>query len=307
MADHFVLHNDGGNEPDNSPMNPHNNPPMNPPGNAPGNAHGNFGPPPYVEPPLTLEYIRSDRNAVDARQAHGRASNHRQLTLEEKEHLSLIFTALKRTTHAPNPITVAGWHNFLNAILTCWTTRSAAPKNPVLPLKRFTETHIQVGTLKCDHPLSNAQLREGVRVQKDERKRGAPVFFGLTLDYETGSVLWTWRDAKCVGISSDHVRLDEVMNSHTIRREAMINYDSFELSRIREYNKALVIACARRAIKKWVEAGTGRDCDLEQSDTPSDLKYPMTAAVMARDEGRRLIAAAAEAAENVENISDDII
>jgi hypothetical protein len=295
MAEPFNHPSGGDNEP--------NNPPMNPPGNAPGNVD----PPQYVEPLLTLEYIRSDRNVVAARPAHGRANNHSQLILDEKEHLSLIFTALERTTTAPNPITVAGWHKFLNAIFNRWTTRSPAPKNPVLPLKKFTETHIRVGTLKHDHPLSDAQLKDGVRLQRAERKEDQPVFFGLALDSQTGSILWTWRDAKCAGINPEHVTLDDGMNSHTIRREAMINYDNFELPRIREYNSALVIACARRAIKRWVEAGTGRFCLLEPSDIPSDLKRPVSAIVMARDEGRRLIAAAAEAEENVADMEDEVI
>ncbi|CAJ0539765.1 Ff.00g072160.m01.CDS01 [Fusarium sp. VM40] len=60
-----------------------------------------------------------------------------------------------------------------------------------MPPRKFSETHIKVGTLNQDHPLSDAQLKDGTRVQKQERSRGAPVFFGLALNYETGSILWT--------------------------------------------------------------------------------------------------------------------
>jgi hypothetical protein len=290
MAEPFIYVIDD----DDEAINPSVTPPINPPNNAPNS----------VAPPLTLEYVMGDQNVVDARPAHGQANNHRQLILEEKEHLFKIFSALKRTTNAPNPITVAGWHKFLDAIFNRWTTRSPAPKNSVLPLKKFTETHIQVGTLKHDHPLSDAQLKEGARVQKDERRRGAPVFFGLTLNYETGSILWTWRDAKCAGISPDHVTLDHGMDSVTIRREAMMNYDNFELPRIRDYNLALVIACARRAIKKWVEAGTGRQPNLDISDLPADLKRPVSAIVMARDDSRRVLAASTESLQSVAGLRD---
>lgn len=35
-----------------------------------------------------------------------------------------------------------------------------------------------------------------------------PLFFGLSLIYETGLVNWAWRDAKNTGIGLRYVRLD---------------------------------------------------------------------------------------------------
>ncbi|KAH6968668.1 hypothetical protein DER45DRAFT_607400 [Fusarium avenaceum] len=245
MADRFVHHNDGDNGPDNPPMNPNNNNPMNPNNNNPlGNAPDNVDPPPYIEPLLTLEYIR------------------------KKERLSLIFKALERTTSAANPVTIAGWHKFLNATFSRWTTRSAAPKNPVLPLKKFTETHIQVGILKCDHPLSDAQLREGVREQKDER------------------------------ISPDYVTLDPGMTSHTIRREPLMNYDFHELPRVRYYSKALILACAGRAVQKWVASGTVHRPHLDFDDLPTGLKTCIFASALAQEDSRRVLAASTESLQN---------
>ncbi|KAM0221103.1 hypothetical protein ACHAQD_005859 [Fusarium lateritium] len=290
------------NNPPRAPVNelpraPVNELPVGPQGGAFFNAPNRGTRPRYIAPLLTQEYMLSDEDVVDSRTPPAHADSHE---------LFIIFTRLENR-QPPFQLIVANWDSFLDDIFKSWDTRSQAPANPVTPLRKFHQTHIQVGILKHDHPLSDAQLKDGVRVQKLERTRGAPVFLGLTLNYETGCVLWTWRDAKCAGVSREHVELDEGMTSHTIRREALINYDNFGLPRMQEPNLATIIACARRAIKKWVEAGTGRYCHLDYSDIPSDLKLPLLATVMAQDEGRRLVAAFAEAAENFEHVEDEVI
>ncbi|KAM0235658.1 hypothetical protein ACHAP5_009628 [Fusarium lateritium] len=277
------------NPPVNPPV-PANNPPVNPPVGPQGggffNAHNRGTRSRYVAPLLTQEYMLSDEDVVDSRPLPAHAN---------------------KNSRPPFQLTVANWDSFLDDIFKSWDTRSQAPANPVMPLRKFHQTHIQVGRLKHDHPLADAQLRDGARVQKIERTRGAPVFFGLTPNYETGCVQWFWRDAKCASINPDHVTLDEGMDSHTIRRDALKNYNFHKLPRMREHNLASNIACARRAIKKWVEAGTGRYCHLDYSDIPSDLKLPVLATVMAQNEGRRLVAASAEAAENFEHVDDEVI
>lgn len=53
-------------------------------------------------------------------------------------------------------------------------------------------------------------------------------FFGLSLNYETGLVDWTWRHAKNIGISPRYVRLDPDKTSTSIRGDAMLRYDNIE-------------------------------------------------------------------------------
>ncbi|SPJ73719.1 uncharacterized protein FTOL_03449 [Fusarium torulosum] len=281
MAEPFIYVIDDDDELINPSVTPPINPPTNPPINTPINTPNNA--PNSIAPPLTLEYVMGDQNVVDARPAHGRADSHEQLTSEEKLRLLTLFTYLETTRDPPFVLTTAHWHSFLNDIFGRWTTASNPPT-----------------TLSC-LPESSWRLISG------SASSSMTIPFPITSSRQASDCRKGSRDAKCEGISPDHVSLDQVMNSHTIRREAMINYDNFELPRIRKYNKALVTACARRAIKKWVEAGTGRYVHLDHSDTPADLKRPVSAIVIARDEGRRLIAAAAEAEENVADIEDEVI
>ncbi|KAH7197301.1 uncharacterized protein B0J16DRAFT_377754 [Fusarium flagelliforme] len=132
--------------------------------------------------------------------------------------------------------------------------------------------HWQIGVFSEDDPLSAQQLKTGVTEQKRERRAGQPVYFGLSLNYETGVVDWAWRDVKNVGISPQYVTLDNGQTNITIRVQAMHQYDTNERNRIQTFNTSLITTCARRIIEKWAATGTDRDPIIHDMDRPFGLQ-----------------------------------
>ncbi|KAF4958248.1 hypothetical protein FSARC_11046 [Fusarium sarcochroum] len=158
-----------------------------------------------------------------------------------------------------------------------------------------TTGRITIDLIRQDRQAINA-------VQKPERLEDAPVFFGLTLNYETGSLAWTWRDAKCSGLDPEYVVFNDGMDSVTIRTEAMLNYDEHERTRVRNYNKQLIIACARRTIKKWAQAGTDADPRVDVEDRPHDIERLYLSGPLAEIYAERLAQATAAYMENYDGL-----
>ncbi|RFN53354.1 hypothetical protein FIE12Z_2349 [Fusarium flagelliforme] len=138
-------------------------------------------------------------------------------------------------------------------------------KHPSIPFRHH-------GFFSEDDPLSAQQLKTGVTEQKRERRAGQPVYFGLSLNYETGVVDWAWRDVKNVGISPQYVTLDNGQTNITIRVQAMHQYDTNERNRIQTFNTSLITTCARRIIEKWAATGTDRDPIIHDMDRPFGLQ-----------------------------------
>ncbi|EXK39150.1 hypothetical protein FOXG_19000 [Fusarium oxysporum f. sp. lycopersici 4287] len=86
------------------------------------------------------------------------------------------------------------------------------------------------------------QIKSGVTEQRPERCANTPVYFGLTLNYEAGSIFGSGK-------------------TKAIRAEAIYNYDAAEIRRVRDYNRDNVRANARRAIKKWSQEGSHKRND----------------------------------------------
>ncbi|KAH7164603.1 hypothetical protein DER46DRAFT_661730 [Fusarium sp. MPI-SDFR-AT-0072] len=158
-------------------------------------------------------------------------------------------------------VTVSDWNRFLTDVFSGWNTLQRAPKDPVLSNKSIHDSHIIVGKLNVTLPLTKEQIKSGVTEQRPERCANAPVYFGLTLNYETGSILWTWKDEGGSNLHPDNVRLDPDMDDVKIRAEAIYNYDAAEIRRVRDYNRDNVRANARCAIKKWSQEGSHKSND----------------------------------------------
>ncbi|KAJ4267486.1 hypothetical protein NW762_003593 [Fusarium torreyae] len=269
--------------------------PLNPP-----NPHA----PPGEAPPdhITINQIRQDRQVQAGRPRNSRISRHTQLTVREKELLFDYMQSMAMTADPPFVITVPDWYRFLRGLTEGWSTTMKAPKTPKnITTRQFEHTHIEVGYLRENLPLTVAQKASG-DVQRPERCAGAPAFFGLTLHYETGAVQWTWRDAKCSGLSPDYVVLNEGMTPVSIRADAMLNYDQHERVRVRNYNKELIIACARRTLKKWAQEGTGGNPETDIEDCTQDLQRLYLAGPSAQAESVRLTKAVASYMENYDGL-----
>ncbi|KAF4458022.1 hypothetical protein F53441_176 [Fusarium austroafricanum] len=157
----------------------------------------------------------------------------------------------------------------------------------LLPMTLFLHTHIKVGTLTQDLPLSREQVAAG-RQQKAARLAGKPVYFGLMINTDTNLVEWTWRDENFSLLNSKYVRLDEGKTLTSIRSEAINNYDHRERIRTCEHNKNIILACARRALQKWVAAGTDVYPIVHNEDMPRGILRYVFAADIVEADVRRL-------------------
>ncbi|KAM0557085.1 hypothetical protein ACHAPJ_005348 [Fusarium lateritium] len=240
-----------------------------------------------VKPEITIDRVQADRQVVASRGPNARVTRHSQLTMREKSKLLDTFLDMEDVADPPIVSTVTDWDRLLNSLFEDWNARQNAPKNPILPDRKLEHTHLKVGHLRENLPLTDAQKAANA-VQKAERSADAPAYFGLTLDYGTGAVLWTWRDSKNARLSPKYVELNQGMTDVTIRIEAIQDYDSKERTRIRNYNKQLVLACARRSIKKWAKQGTARPPRVDLEDHPQDIQKMVFAAPFVKAESLRL-------------------
>ncbi|RBR09020.1 hypothetical protein FVER53590_25784 [Fusarium verticillioides] len=68
-------------------------------------------------------------------------------------------------------------------------------------------------------------------------KKADKVSLGLSLNYETGSVPWTWSDSQKQGVSHQYVTLDRGKTEVNIRQELIGQYGYWERQRIKQYTK----------------------------------------------------------------------
>ncbi|PCD17697.1 hypothetical protein FGRA07_07165 [Fusarium graminearum] len=129
----------------------------------------------------------------------------------------------------------------------------------------------------------------GGRQQLRQRRAGQPVYFGLSINYDTNVVHWDWRDAKNAGISPGYVTLDPEYDSISIRTQAMLRYDSVERNRIRTYNCSVLTICAQKTIIKWARAGTFQGPVISDVDRPLGLLELRLAGPIGAAEARRML------------------
>ncbi|KAH7270071.1 uncharacterized protein BKA55DRAFT_683145 [Fusarium redolens] len=157
----------------------------------------------------------------------------------------------------------------------------------------FQDTHIEAGTLVFTLPLS----KSGTRQQKPKRCAGQPIYFGLTLNYESGPILWPWKGFLCSGVPLDAVCLLDGMTEVTVRADAVWNYDDNERRRITNFNKEYVKENACRAIKKWSREGSHPQPTIDAEDSALHIAQLKLGASCVRPEAERM----AKVADEVEN------
>ncbi|KAF5703995.1 hypothetical protein FMUND_12754 [Fusarium mundagurra] len=217
------------------------------------NAQGNGGPqgngghelPEYIDPELTQEHVLSDIHVLPNWPADQHVTKHTQLTSHET--------------------------SFLNALFDNWNSRFDPPIDPELPARQGKQTQLEVVTLNQDHPPPIAR-QDPVMLQgaMGEEEKADKVSLGLSLNYETGSVLWTWSDSQKQGVSHQYVTLDRG-----------------KTGRIKQHNKDLLVECSRRAIKRWVHDGTGRVSVLNPDEHPKLQKLVLAGDIVRSDAARQ--------------------
>ncbi|KAF5550238.1 hypothetical protein FPHYL_9422 [Fusarium phyllophilum] len=141
--------------------------------------------------------------------AGARLSRVTKLTVAHHQALLPLLLRLSATQTPGVDITVGHWKDFKMEIVAGWNSQQRASADPVPPKKKREDAHIHVGTLRVTLPLTKEQIKKGVTVQVKERRAGEPAHFGLTLNYETESILWTWRDENFQGVPADAVRIND--------------------------------------------------------------------------------------------------
>ncbi|KAF5678394.1 hypothetical protein FDENT_8970 [Fusarium denticulatum] len=216
--------------------------------------------PQYIDPGLTQEHVLSDIHVLPHRPAGQHVTKHTQLTSHEKVMLFLVFQRLRDNANPPYRLTVSDWQSFLNALFDNWNSRFDPPADPELPARQGKQAQLEVATLNQDHPPSIARQR---------------------------SVLWTWSDSQKQGVSHQYVTLDRGKTEVSIRQELIQRYNYWERQRIKQHNKDLLVACRRRAIKRWVHDGTGRVSVLNPDEHPK-LQKLVLACNIGRSDAARL-------------------
>lgn len=140
---------------------------------------------------------------IDDHQRDTQVTSHDQLTTEEKQKLEVWLRQSSNATYAGLHATINDFHQYLEAIFKNWSSDSADPGGPSVVDRTATEARIPVGTLKVDAPFSRNQIRKSTEIQKSVRRAGKPVTCGVTLNYETDGLAFTWKDRHGTEISYD--------------------------------------------------------------------------------------------------------
>ncbi|KAM0188500.1 hypothetical protein ACHAPA_009269 [Fusarium lateritium] len=199
--------------------------------------------------PLSRAVIARFPNVVPNRQPGISVITHQQLATEEKQKLGAWLRQPSRATDPSLRVSTEDFRNYLNTIFENWSSESADPGGPS-PLDRTaTEARIEVGTLRVNAPPSKIQARKTFPAQKPARLDGQPVFCGITLNYETDGIAFTWKDRYGAGIPYDIISFRPGLDRTDIRYWTIVNYDCHELKSVRRHNSAILVACARCVIK----------------------------------------------------------
>ncbi|KAF4954359.1 hypothetical protein FGADI_5299 [Fusarium gaditjirri] len=156
----------------------------------------------------------------------------RHIIVDEAARLNENTTFMLQPQTPPIMLTITGYRKFLENLFEDWNSALDAPENPVLPMRTSKQTTICVGGLAQDLPLPAEN--QGTDTVLDEwRKVHAPVYFEMTLDYENGTVLWTWKDKRNRGFHPEYVGLTDGKTEITIRIQLLNQYESKERIRIK--------------------------------------------------------------------------
>ncbi|KAG5663707.1 hypothetical protein KAF25_006292 [Fusarium avenaceum] len=147
---------------------------------------------------LSRAVITRFTDVVDDRQRDTQVTSHDQLTTEEKQKIGVWLRQSSDAIYAGLP----------------------DPGGPSVVDRTATEARTPVGTLKVDAPFSRNQIRKSTETQKSVCRAGKPVTCGVTLNYETDGLAFTWKDRQGAEISYDIISFKSGLdqsNRHDIR------------------------------------------------------------------------------------------
>ncbi|KAI1071591.1 hypothetical protein LB507_005003 [Fusarium sp. FIESC RH6] len=244
--------------------------------------------------PLSFDEIHDTMQYAQSRHPGVSIFNQHQLTVHELHALTRLLRSLEQ--HNGIPVTMRDFRRMLEKAFNGWNTNCPIANPPVLPVRKFADSRILVGSLTQDHPLTTETARNGNRVPA-ARRACQPVFLGVDLQYEDGTVDWAWRDQDDAVVSPRYVRLDNGKTATSIRADAMVRFDREECLRIQTYNSALIDISVRTIVKKFADVGTALYPDIDEEDRPRGFATAQLARPIAQAQAARMVEAV-EAAHN---------
>ncbi|KAL6919756.1 hypothetical protein FSST1_003782 [Fusarium sambucinum] len=178
---------------------------------------------------LTRAIISSFTDVARGREPGIPIKAHCKLVTEEKQKLGEWLRRSSRATGHNLRVTIRDFHCYLDAILKYWSSESSVPGEPSLRNRSSFETSIEVGAFKVNAPLRSISPRKTVTVLE----------------------------------SDDIISFTPGLEQEEIHDRAIANYDHYKLERVRSHNSAIIVDCARRAIKVWTQCGTEDDPDID--------------------------------------------
>lgn len=211
--------------------------------------------------PLSPDVLARLNGVADDRLPYTPIRAHNQLVAEEKQKLDDWLCRSSMVTDPNICVTTEDFRRYLDAIFEDWSSESSVPNGP------------------------------GHLDQSDSK----PVFCSLTFDHEMDGSVFIQKDRNGSKVPHDIISFTPGFHGVEIHKQTIAEYDHHELQCVRRHNTAIIIACARRAIKIWAQRGTGPGPDFNVRE-PRGLRM----SVFARDHvvsvgealmevGRRLI------------------
>ncbi|RGP73016.1 hypothetical protein FSPOR_2392 [Fusarium sporotrichioides] len=166
-----------------------------------------------------------------------------------------------------------------------WTSLLGAREPPSAPAKKRKEDgRLQVSVWSEDLPLSGAAKRKrsdddddetpSLKSQKTEgrsgpRKKGQPAFVTINKTIGKGESKLTFEFKDNVGqlATSEFIEWQNSAGVETVKAAALVQHDTHEDTRIRNYNENLLLTSARNYIVETARAGI-KDADTVQVQPP---------------------------------------
>ncbi|KAF4986867.1 hypothetical protein FDECE_15737 [Fusarium decemcellulare] len=215
--------------------------------------------------------IRQDPNLVATRPAGALVTDPSHLTAAEKINLIDLIEAYASMYDPPTKIQQHDLEGLLTSVFGGWDTSVDEDEiqNPILEKRSVPETRLHVGHFRVTLPLSKNQKAKSLP-QKPERMAGAKAYLSLALNPERMASAKTY--LSLAFMNSEQELLLPGWTINTAKAKAVRNYDTAEKTRIAQYNFELIVACARRWIKRWAADGTDVQPVANANDIPNNIQ-----------------------------------
>ena len=149
----------------------------------------------------------------------------------------------------------ARFRDFIEHVYRDWTFSDPIILPTLVP-HTFAQASLHVGRLMGDIPVHSGS------VISNNRKKGAKAYLMIKRDEDDTGFLWCDADGKA--LKKVYIKKSRGMTVSKAKADLVETYNEVEVLNVMEYNKAMMVVNARKAIVKCAEQGL-------ECPTPEDL------------------------------------